>query len=112
MTDGGVAFLKPYSGRNFIASPQSKMASPADACEYLPSFSVDNFESPMCDSSTIVIIVAIVTSPNAEVTITTPHPLFLAAGYITRGIKGSQGPNTNIVNRIHGVMSCALVTWA
>ena len=48
-------------------------------------------------------IVAIVTNPKMEATIATLIISFLAAGYITRGINGSQGPKTNIVNRTHGV---------
>ena len=48
-------------------------------------------------------MVEIVVSPKIKVTITTVIISPLAAGYITRGINGSQGPNINIVKRIHGV---------
>ena len=32
-----------------------------------------------------------------------PVRLFFAAGYISNGINGSQGPNTKTVNKIQGV---------
>ena len=48
-------------------------------------------------------IVAIVTNPKMEATMATLIISFLAAGYITRGINGSQGPRTKMVNRTHGV---------
>ena len=44
-----------------------------------------------------------VVTPNADATIATPKKLPFAAGYITRGMSGSQGPNTNIMKRIQGV---------
>ena len=50
------------------------------------------------------IIVKIVTTPKMAVTITRLHKLPMAAGYISRGISGSQGPKINIVKRTHGVM--------
>ena len=46
---------------------------------------------------TMVIIVRMVAVPNTPVTRTTPEVLFLAEGYMIRGISGSQGPNTNMV---------------
>jgi len=59
---------------------------------------------PMLDEAkTIHSIVEIVVSPKINATITTVIISPLAAGYITRGINGSQGPNINIVKRIHGV---------
>jgi hypothetical protein len=49
----------------------------------------------------IVIIVAIA---KTHVTATKPKRLFLAAGYISRGINGSHGPKINTVKSIHGVI--------
>ena len=48
-------------------------------------------------------IVEIVMIEKIIVTINKPGVLFLAAGYIKMGINGSQGPNPNIKNNIHGV---------
>lgn len=48
-------------------------------------------------------IVEMVTTPNTAATIATEAILPFAAGYMIRGIRGSQGPKTKIVNRIHGV---------
>ena len=48
-------------------------------------------------------IVAIVVNPKMEATMATLIILFVAAGYITRGINGSQGPKTNMINRTQGV---------
>jgi len=48
-------------------------------------------------------IVEIVVNPKINVVIATFIILPLAAGYITRGISGSHGPNINIIKRTHGV---------
>jgi len=48
-------------------------------------------------------IVAIVTTPKTPVTSTRPKVLLFAAGYISNGISGSQGPNTKMVKSIQGV---------
>ena len=48
-------------------------------------------------------MVEIVITPKIEATSTTFNMLFLAAGYIIRGINGSQGPKTNIVKSTQGV---------
>ncbi len=48
-------------------------------------------------------MVEIVINPKIEATIATSIMLCLAAGYIIRGINGSQGPKTNIVKRTQGV---------
>jgi hypothetical protein len=48
-------------------------------------------------------MVPIVVNPKIEATKTTLSILFLAAGYIIRGISGSHGPKTNTVNSTHGV---------
>ena len=60
--------------------------------------------NPNLKARTIDIIVTIVTIEKRIETRTAPEILFSAAGYITIGIKGSQGPKTNIRNRIHGVV--------
>jgi len=56
-------------------------------------------------------MVAMVVNPKISATIATVSILPLAAGYITRGIKGSQGPNTNMMKRIYGVKSFNFVAW-
>ena len=58
---------------------------------------------PKADIITILIMVVIVTTPNTEVTAISPHGLFFAAGYINKGINGSQGPKTKTVKSTHGV---------
>ena len=55
------------------------------------------------DTHTTVVMVAIVAAAKISVTIASNHQLPAAAGYITRGISGSQGPKRNIVNRTQGV---------
>ena len=57
--------------------------------------------------TTMVTIVAIVVVPNIAVTRTTCHIWPLAAGYMSNGISGSQGPNRKMVNRTHGVIEPA-----
>ncbi len=52
----------------------------------------------------MVNIVPIVTSENTAATNTIPKMLSVAAGYIKMGTRGSHGQNTNMVNRIQGVM--------
>ena len=59
--------------------------------------------APKERSITILSIVTIVTTPKTPATSTRPKVLLFAAGYISKGIKGSQGPNTKIVKSIHGV---------
>jgi hypothetical protein len=49
-------------------------------------------------------MVIIVTMANRRDTIIAPEILFSAAGYITKGINGSQGPKTKIRKRIQGVV--------
>jgi hypothetical protein len=48
--------------------------------------------------------VVIVTIAKRTDTMTAPEKLFLEAGYITNGIRGSQGPKTKIRKSIHGVV--------
>ena len=58
---------------------------------------------PAWPSKTTVSIVVMVTNPKTVATITVPDSDSRAAGYISSGIKGSQGPKTKIVNSTHGV---------
>lgn len=92
-----------YSPRNLIAPPERKIARPARACEYRSSLRNGSFESPRNEAQTMASMVPMVVRPNIEATSATVHMLPLAAGYMMSGISGSQGPNTNIVKRIHGV---------
>jgi len=94
-----------------MAAPHSRIAGPASACEYRSSLWTGILRSPWTDASTIVSIVNRVVRPNTDTTTTTLGILCLAAGYITRGINGSQGPNTNIVNRTQGVRLCPGAAW-
>ena len=59
--------------------------------------------TPQEAAAIITNMVKIVVTPKASVTKATPPMLCLAAGYINRGMRGSQGPNTKMVNRIQGV---------
>ena len=62
---------------------------------------------PSLKASTTAIMVAMVTIEKRRATSTAPGILLLAAGYIRTGIRGSQGPNTKIRKRIHGVVLAA-----
>ena len=55
-------------------------------------------------SHTAVSIVSTVTTPNTVVTSSTPGRLSWAAGYISSGISGSQGPSTKITKMTQGVI--------
>jgi hypothetical protein len=79
------------------------MVAPAIEWLYLSNFPNFIKEAPNADASTIAHMVNTVTTPKTRDTQTTPARLLLAAGYINIGINGSQGPSTNIVNRIQGV---------
>jgi hypothetical protein len=52
-------------------------------------------------------MVLIVTIEKSTDTITAPLILFWAAGYMTSGIRGSQGPKIKMMKRIHGVVLTA-----
>ena len=80
------------------------MVAPAIEWLYLSNFPSLIKEAPNAAASTIAHMVNTVTAPNTRDTQTTPARLLLAAGYINIGINGSQGPSTNIVNRIQGVI--------
>lgn len=49
-------------------------------------------------------MVEIVTTPNTTDTSKTPLVLYSAAGKISTGINGSQGPSTKMANKIQGIM--------
>ena len=59
--------------------------------------------TPQDEAAMMVSIVSMVVNPKTDATRMTPGILCCAAGYMTNGISGSQGPNTKIVNNIHGV---------
>ncbi len=79
------------------------MVAPARACVYRSKRPMGSRFAPRERSMTILSIVAIVTIPKTPVTSTRPKVLLLAAGYISSGIRGSQGPNTKMVKSIQGV---------
>lgn len=60
---------------------------------------------------TTAVIVVMVTTLNIRVTSSTPTRLCFAAGYIRRGMSGSQGPSTKIMNSIQGVMLAWFWSW-
>jgi len=59
--------------------------------------------NPNLKERTIASIVLIVTIEKSTDTITAPLILFWAAGYMTSGISGSQGPKIKIMKRTHGL---------
>ena len=61
---------------------------------------------PQADNKTTVNMVLIVVMLKMQATKIIPAILLLAAGTIRMGMSGSQGPKTNTVKSIHGVMSC------
>jgi len=90
------------------------MVSPARAWEYLSACGKEIFDKPKYEAMTQASIVVIVTSPKTIATATTANTLDLAAGYIMRGISGSQGPKTKMTKRTQGVtlaVSVAAWTW-
>jgi hypothetical protein len=86
-----------------IANPHKQIVAPAIGCIYFSNIFVGNIFIPYNDTITMPSMVPIVQMEKIADTYTTPKVLALAAGYISNGIKGSQGPNTNIVNSTHGV---------
>jgi hypothetical protein len=94
-----------------MAIPEKKIIAPAIRLLYFSIGLRFILLSPILNASTINNIVDMVTAENKRDTITAPEILFSAAGYITIGIRGSQGPNTKIRNSIHGVVFTALLSW-
>ena len=59
---------------------------------------------PNADIKTMAIMVDSVAAAKTVVTAARPQRLPCAAGYMSKGISGSQGPKTKITNNTHGVM--------
>ena len=74
------------------------------ACVYFSIFPKDINLIPFEASRTMPSIVEMVITEKTIITKIKPTVLCLAAGYISIGIKGSQGPKTKIVNKTHGVI--------
>lgn len=66
------------------------------------TFAIGRKLTPAFARRTAPNIVAMVMTANTDVTTTRPKILLCAAGYISSGIKGSQGPKTKMINRVHG----------
>jgi len=96
--------LKFYNPTKTIANPHIQIVAPAIGCIYFSNFLTEKKLNPYNDNNTIPSIVTMVKRENTNDTITTPQILDCAAGYISIGINGSHGPNTKIVNSIHGVI--------
>jgi hypothetical protein len=71
------------------------MANPAKACECLSIFFMGIILTPFKTTVTQKSIVTIVQTEKTTATAATDSGLFSAAGYISKGISGSQGPSTN-----------------
>ena len=85
-----------------IAKPAKQIVPPAIACVYLSNLPNLARLIPQEDSKTIPSIVANVVIVKTPTTRNIPEILLFAAGYMSSGIKGSQGPRTKIVNKIQG----------
>ena len=81
-----------------------RIIAPAKAWANLSSFPSVRKLKPQEERVIRTSMVRIVVRPKARVTRTTPNKLCLAAGYMRRGISGSQGPKTKMVKRIQGVI--------
>lgn len=92
-----------YSPSNATPRPQAKTVLPAAACPKRSKRLKFSFFKPCTDAKTTTIIVNTVTRPNTALTMRTPLRLSRAAGYINRGISGSQGPNTKMMKITQGV---------
>lgn len=80
------------------------MIAPAMAWVYLSNFSDGMILKPKYEISTIPSMVAIVITAKMPVTSDKAKKLFFAAGYISMGINGSQGPRIKIIKSTHGVI--------
>lgn len=100
-TKSGMAFgQRP---RKRMAAPLSATAPPAAACIHRSNFATGSWFSPYRPRNTMVSMVAMVTAENTKATSTIPCKLCRAAGYMSTGIRGSQGPKTKTIKRIQGV---------
>ena len=87
-----------------MARPERQIAPPASACVQRSSLLKLAKRIPHDAAMTMAIMVLMVTALKTTATRIVPDKLCFAAGYISNGISGSQGPSTKIVKRIHGVM--------
>ena len=85
-----------------ISTPQARIAAPATAWEYRSSPRAGTSAAPPRSTTTATAIVAVVAVANARATAATAHQFILAAGYMSSGISGSQGPKANTRNSSHG----------
>ena len=76
---------------------------------HLSSFPKLTILSPKVASKTTASIVATVTRANIVLININPEVIALAAGSMNTGISGSQGPSTNMVNKIQLVIFFSLV---
>jgi hypothetical protein len=87
-----------------MAKPHKSIVAPAIECENLcKGFNFTRL-IPLLATRTKTIIVEMRVKPKQAVTIHIPVKLCFAAGYITIGINGSQGPKTNMANSTQGVV--------
>lgn len=80
-----------------------KIMAPARAWTYLSRRPRRRKPAPQDETAMIVSMVKMVVKAKTDATRMTPGMLCLAAGYMTSGIRGSQGPKTKIVKSIQGV---------
>ena len=92
-----------YNPRNWTLSPEMKIMAPAMACTYLSRRPNRIKLIPQDEAAMMVSMVSMVVKPKTDATKMTPDILCLAAGNMTNGISGSQGPSTNMVKSIQGV---------
>jgi hypothetical protein len=77
--------------------------APAIAWTYLSKRPSRRKLAPQEETAIITSMVNIVARPKDEATNITPEILCFIAGYMTRGIRGSQGPKTKMTKSIQGV---------
>ncbi len=104
---GEMLEFSAQSPRNCIARPQRHIVAPAIAWVNRSALAIGRKLTPALDKRTTANIVPMVAMPNTHVTANTPSKPFSAAGYISTGIRTSQGPKTNITNSAQGVTVAA-----
>ena len=87
-----------------IRMPHKVMAVPAKACVYFSKPLKETLAKPLIPMSVKADIVRMVVKENIRVTPTKATVFSVAAGNINKGIKGSQGPKTNRINRLQIVL--------
>ena len=90
-----------------MAKPQRHIVAPAITWVNRSILAKGRKLTPALDKRTTPNIVAMVTIPNTQVTASTPRKPFSAAGYISTGIRTSQGPKTKMINKAQGVIFTA-----